>query len=380
MNISNNYTFEKLIYIQNKINVLINNYSNIYSININNQINTINLLFTNLISNYYLMNLLEFNDQIYLITEKLQSIKYQLNNFIELIDYQNNMIKNLNISKLKHVAIEISSCLINIKYIKYPNYLNISNNKIIHINHKLNTFDLNKDEVEDEDKDEVEDKDEEDEDEYNINQRNLIKNKVIFNINNMSINNFKNASSIKFPYNSNYKISNNNLNKIPNSKNIVQSKKDNNIIMAEKFAGSINIIPNSKPCIYCDKYVDKEYFLSKSDKKSTDILDYCLHCWAWLNFNDVNLEYGVYFGNLNQKMVIEEINKNQNIHKLINCTNPNCLFNEIEKKSKEKKLDVIFCKVIEKKPNKSTKKIKDRMYNITSKNLKINYSKSFIII
>ena len=146
----------------------------------------------------------------------------------------------------------------------------------------------------------------------------------------------------------------------------------------DRFIGKNEIFIKSKICVYCENYVGEEYFIKKSVLNKFETIDYCLHCWSWLNCNDVKLTEGIYLGNLNQNIVFDTIKNTVELHKKIILLNDNCLFNIYESLEKSNKLDVIFCKEI--KSNKTDIAIKNKEYKITSRDIKINWEKSEISI
>ena len=153
------------------------------------------------------------------------------------------------------------------------------------------------------------------------------------------------------------------------------SKNKEDINETEKFLGKNDIFPNSKLCDYCEKYIDSKYYIPTTafDKKNT--IKYCIHCWAWLNYNDVKLSEGLYIGNLNQNIVFDYIKNSVDIHRQIGCVNVNCLFNEYSKLEKNNKLNIIFCKEVKK--EKKEDKLDSRIF---TRDIQIDWDKSSISI
>jgi hypothetical protein len=131
---------------------------------------------------------------------------------------------------------------------------------------------------------------------------------------------------------------------------------------------------NLKYCSFCEKYHSRYYFMYNNKESKT--LNYCLHCWCWLNNYEINMETGNYMGNINIDILYEKIKKAYNLHKHINCTNNECIINEANRLYNKKKLHNIFIKLFELKEYDNIKK----MYKINSKNININYKTSFIEI
>lgn len=228
----------------------------------------------------------------------------------------------------------------NINFYHKPNTFNIPNNYYDYCHNIKEDFTGNDDSEIDSDNDYDNDKEEYN---YNKEQRKIVKNKMILNNNN-----FKKISNMK----------------IKNEE-------------TKKFIGSYEQVPNSKLCQYCDKFIDKNYFIPLYALNNNQTLDYCMHCWGWLNFNDVKLTEGLYFGNLNQNIVFDYIKKSIEPHKKIGCTNQNCIFNEYEKLEKSNKLNIIFCKEI--KENNINKNI-SKENKIYTRDININWEKSSISI
>jgi len=235
---------------------------------------------------------------------------------------------------------------LNINFYHKPNTLNIPNNYYDYCHNIKEEYNGNENDDNDSSSDNYDE-------EYNYNkeQRKIVKNKTILNNKN-----FKKMGAIK-------------------QENNEQEKKEQE---KEKFIGKWEQFPNSKLCQYCDKFVDKKYFIPLYATNNNQTLDYCMHCWGWLNFNDVKLTDGIYFGNLNQNIVFDYIKNSIEPHKKIACTNQNCIFNEYEKLEKSNKLNIIFCKEI--KENNNTNKNIPKENKIYSRDININWEKSSISI
>ena len=161
----------------------------------------------------------------------------------------------------------------------------------------------------------------------------------------------------------------------------------------ENFEGVLSPHGNipTKYCIYCDKYVGLEYFLltsshnnlsnsNQNPNPNPNTLDYCIHCWAWLNSSDFKLETGLYIGGLNQEMVLTKLKIVYPIHKLIKCTNASCLFNQIDKLNNENKLNNKFISILKIPLEIPLEKTENKIYKIKNKCCDINFKKSYIII
>ena len=119
-----------------------------------------------------------------------------------------------------------------------------------------------------------------------------------------------------------------------------------------------------KICEYCNRFHDIKYYIpdkgNQNEHNIDNTISYCIHCWAWLNINDFNLETGEYKGDLNKEVLFNEIKNAIPIHDkicyeamiekeshkefkksgIVNCcTNKLCLFNKIYSMNKTNKLN-----------------------------------------
>jgi hypothetical protein len=322
-----------------KLKLMANTINNLKNYNLDLENNYLfNIILQNIntvITEYYYLDIFKFDnlknkiiDDIILVRN---NIKYKDENY-KIINDINNIIY-LSESLYFPVYLNYNKYYKKIKKIEFfhkPNSLEIINNFNDDLDEYIK-FDKN-----------LDDNNIKDDIEYNNKERNLIKNKSIF------------VNKI--------------LKKKMNSDETKYTFRD-----IEEFLGKNNKFPNSKLCTYCENYVHIKYYISKSKNNNIQLLDYCIHCWAWLNFNDVNLQDGLYFGNLEQNTVFDSIINASEIHKKINCNINSCIFYQFEKLKKNNKLNIIFCE-------KTKKNLKNKQYNIKSKNFKINWSKSYIII
>ena len=127
---------------------------------------------------------------------------------------------------------------------------------------------------------------------------------------------------------------------------------------------------NWKHCTYCDKYHGNEFFMQ---------LDYCIHCWGWLNMQEINLETGKYTGTISFDTVKSFIKKVYPIHLKANCTNKECVFNKITELAKNNKLNIVFTDLIFEKTVKKEEVVSVNI-NIKNHKLNINFDKSEISI
>lgn len=161
----------------------------------------------------------------------------------------------------------------------------------------------------------------------------------------------------------------------PNENLNLNSNPDNHLNDKKKeFEGSINSKNNWLLCMYCDKYHPNSMHLPQ--------VNYCGHCWGWLNSDQLKLKDGTYFG----PNTIDEV---KNFLKLtyplhpVSCVNNECIYNKIKKMATDKTLHWDFCvelgfvKETEKNntnPEKKEYKLKKRSYT------RINYKTSSISI
>lgn len=125
---------------------------------------------------------------------------------------------------------------------------------------------------------------------------------------------------------------------------------------------------NDKHCIYCNKYFYEDMFINNCE--------YCIHCWGWLNNQQINLKEGKYTGDLDYTDLKIKLKNTYKFHK--NCNNEDCIFNKIEKAIKDNTLHIEFCKLLNVNLEENTIK---KVYKINNrKKLKINYNLSQISI
>ena len=87
-----------------------------------------------------------------------------------------------------------------------------------------------------------------------------------------------------------------------------------------EFEGSNNQINGWKQCYYCQKYHPKNMHLDK--------LEYCGHCWAWLNSNQIDLTNGKYSGDKSMKEILNFLKLTYPLHSTL-CNNVECIYNKI---------------------------------------------------
>ena len=135
-------------------------------------------------------------------------------------------------------------------------------------------------------------------------------------------------------------------------------------------------------CMYCDR--------SHPPSMHLPGMEYCIHCWAWLNTNQLDLEKGIYTGVNSITDVKNCLKKTFKLHDSKKCINPDCIYNKIIKFEKDKKLHYDFCvelgfKVeVKQNPLNSinpTNQINNQGFKLYNKsNSRINYKLSHIII
>lgn len=164
-----------------------------------------------------------------------------------------------------------------------------------------------------------------------------------------------------------YKMANNNKTMINYEVNKLIGINEKEII---KQIDSLN--HNWKKCFYCEKMHHKDYYINT--------MNYCIHCWAWLNFYDYDLTTGKYNGSDTSqeiKNINEKIKNIYKIHLQAKCKNNECIFNKIKELAEKKTLHTSLIELLE--LNEKIE-LKPTKINNKNKNLNIDYEKSYIII
>lgn len=138
-------------------------------------------------------------------------------------------------------------------------------------------------------------------------------------------------------------------------------------------------------CIYCEKYQPTSMRLPG--------LQYCGHCWAWLNSNQLDLEKGIYLGENSITDVKNYLKDTFKLHDSKQCKNKECIYNRIIDLKNSNKLHIDFLIELgfykEKKSESSLNKSANETINTNTNNSykinhktisKINYKLSHIII
>jgi hypothetical protein len=126
---------------------------------------------------------------------------------------------------------------------------------------------------------------------------------------------------------------------------------------------------NWTKCVYCEKFHHKKFFPKD--------VGYCVHCWAWLNSHEYEIELGVYTGNHSIESILEVVKIAYPIHLDVKCTNHECLFDKIKKYHEIKKLHISLIEALE--LNKKPKQIAVS-FNSKNKALDVDYEKSYIVM
>jgi hypothetical protein len=164
------------------------------------------------------------------------------------------------------------------------------------------------------------------------------------------------------------------------SKKTSKDNTDNSISQTEinKLMGISQIEKNNqievnindwKNCIYCEKFHHKDYYAPN--------MNYCIHCWAWLNSHEYDLEKGIYYGDNSMEDIKKMIKKAYPVHLESKCSNTECVFNKIKKLGECKILHSSIVELLElnKKP-----KLEAVCFNYKNKNLAVNFDESYIVI
>lgn len=170
--------------------------------------------------------------------------------------------------------------------------------------------------------------------------------------------------------------------KVKNITNVINDKIDNDISQFEidKLIG-ITQTDNTfkamakkefnewKNCMYCEKLHHKDYFISG--------LEYCVHCWGWLNSNEYDIESGFYMGMISVEDINKIIKKVYPVHCESKCTNEECIFTKIKKYSEIKLLHTSLIELLE--LNKKPQQVAV-CFNYKNKNLNVNFDESYIVV
>lgn len=169
------------------------------------------------------------------------------------------------------------------------------------------------------------------------------------------------------------------INNNPNQ-NLIPNANENNKKVVE-FIGTIGGKAGWIKCFYCDRYHPQSMHLVG--------VEYCGHCWAWLNSKQLDLEKGIYTGQNSITDIKKYLKDTFKLHNPNKCMIKDCIYNKIIKLSKEKKLHRDFCLELgfevepEEKLNKNNYDNKSKHTETKIKfrtNPKINYKLSHISI
>ena len=147
----------------------------------------------------------------------------------------------------------------------------------------------------------------------------------------------------------------------------------------QEFVGTLNNKPGWNNCIYCNRYHPPSMHLPG--------IEYCIHCWGWLNSNQLDLEKGTYAGLNSLSDVKDYLKKTFKLHDPTKCTINDCIYNKIIEFKKAKKLHLDFCVelnfIVKKQTIKNTKNTTNTTNTKNTKNKpdsKINFKLSYIVI
>jgi hypothetical protein len=152
-----------------------------------------------------------------------------------------------------------------------------------------------------------------------------------------------------------------------------------------EFIGSINGKAGWIKCLYCDRFHPLSMHLTG--------MEYCGHCWGWLNSNQMDLEKGIYKGQNPISEIKNYLKETFKLHDPTKCVNVECIYNKIINLEKNKKLHIDFCvelgfvkppepSIINETSNKTSNNSTNKLnYNINKKvSSRINYKLSHITI
>ncbi len=149
-----------------------------------------------------------------------------------------------------------------------------------------------------------------------------------------------------------------------------------------EFIGSINGKAGWIKCLYCDRFHPNSMHLTG--------MEYCGHCWGWLNSNQLDLEKGIYSGQNPISEIKNYLKETFKLHDPSKCTTKECIYNRIIDLEKNKKLHIDFCvelgfvkkeDIVNKESNVNTQDHKvSSNSKINKSNTRINYKLSHITI
>ena len=155
-----------------------------------------------------------------------------------------------------------------------------------------------------------------------------------------------------------------------NENKIAQAEIDK-LIGIEAHGAKYNAINKNewKQCVYCDKFHHKDYYVLG--------MEYCVHCWAWLNGHEYDIESGVYVGLHSQNDINNTIKKVYQVHCEAKCVNDECVFNKIKKDAEIKLLHQSLVELLE--LNKKPQQVAV-CFNYKNKILNVDFEESYIVV
>lgn len=153
-----------------------------------------------------------------------------------------------------------------------------------------------------------------------------------------------------------------------NTENLITQEDKNKLIGIDDLKSQTEPT-NWKKCMYCEKFHHLDFFPKD--------VEYCVHCWAWLNSHEYNIQEGVYMGIHKLEEIQKTLKRAYPIHLEIKCVNHDCLFDKIKKYNEIKILHPSLSELLE--LNKKPKQIAIS-FNNKNKALNVDYEKSFIVM
>lgn len=149
---------------------------------------------------------------------------------------------------------------------------------------------------------------------------------------------------------------------------------NNTVIYDSKSFFGFNYDPKSnvfRECNMCANYVHRDFYYAN--------LDYCVHCWGWLNSYNLCLESGNYeLDNISDDEIKKMLSKTFKLHINSKCTNNDCIYNRIIETKNNNKLNKNLAIVVG--LEKDLSSYVPKIITNNERDININYKTSNIFI